>query len=91
MNTELQIRARSLSCATAGVGVRHFEKLVQELADHPCFPEAERANIDQLREVPELLTSMNEKMSASTATSKIVADAKAAREKIQRITNHRKM
>ena len=33
-------------------------------------PEAERANIDQLREVPELVTSMNEKMSASTAASK---------------------
>jgi hypothetical protein len=53
---------------------------VQELADHPCFPGAERDNIDQLREVPELVTSMNEKMSALTAASKIVADAKAARE-----------
>ena len=43
------------------MGVRNnFDKFLQELADHPLFPEAKQVNIEKLRQVPRFVEKKNE-------------------------------
>lgn len=60
------------------LGVRNnFDKFLQELADHPLFPEAEQVNIEKLRQVPRFVEKkMKTKMSSAAIAFKMVANTR---------------